>query len=73
MEIEAGMIVTDDINSIISDLKIPTNVKEELARICFSNLDIKKKRIEIKKLKRKGLATPFIKMFMKLYDYLAEI
>ena len=73
IEIEASRIINEDINSIISDLKIPTNLKEQIARIAFSNLDIKKKRIEIRKLKRKGLEPKFIRMFMKLYDYLIEI
>ncbi|MBE6148422.1 MAG: DUF5110 domain-containing protein [Firmicutes bacterium] len=73
IEIDAGRIVNEDINSIINDLKIKTTLKEELARIAFSSLDIKKKRIEIKKLRSKGLDQIFIKMFMKLYDYLIEI
>lgn len=73
IEFDAKRLVDEDINSIISDLKIPTKLKENLARIAFSNLDIKKKRIAIKKLKNKGLDTIFIRMFMKLYDYLAEI
>lgn len=73
IEIDAGRILNEDINSIISDLKIPTKVKEDLSRICFSDLDIKRKRIEIRKLRRKGLGGLFIKMFMKLYDYIAEI
>jgi len=73
IEIDAGRIINEDINSIISDLKISTKLKEQLAKIAFSNLDIKKKRIEIRKLKKYGLDPIFVKMFMKLYDYLAEI
>jgi len=73
IEIDAGRIVNEDINSIISDLKIKTKLKEDLARIAFSNMEIKKKRIAIRKLKSKGLDQIFIKMFMKLYDYLADI
>ena len=73
IEIDTGRIVNDDINSIINDLKIRTNLKESIARIVFSNLSIKKKRIAIKKLSKNGLEANFIKMFMKLYDYLAEI
>lgn len=73
IEIDAGRIINEDINSIISDLKISTQLKERLAKIAFSNLDIKNKRIEIKKLKKYGLDPIFIKMFMKLYDYLVEV
>ena len=73
IEIDAGRIINEDINSIISDLKIPTKLKEQLSKIVFGDLDIKKKRIAIKKLKNNGLDAKFIKMFMKLYDYLAEI
>ena len=36
------------------------------------NLDIKKKRIEIRKLKRKRLSERHVKMFLKLLDYIAE-
>ena len=73
IEIDAGRIINEDINSIISDLKIATSLKEQIAKIAFGDMDIKQKRIEIKKLGRKGLDQRFIKMFMKLYDYLAEI
>lgn len=73
IEIDAGRIINEDINAIINDLKIPTNLKESIANIAFSDIPIKKKRIEIRKLKSKGLQPVFIKMFMKLYDYLAEI
>ena len=73
IEIDAGRIINEDINSIINDLKIPTRLKEEIAKIAFSDKDIKQKRIAIKKLGFKGLDQRFVKMFMKLYDYLADI
>ncbi len=71
IEINAVRIVNEDINSIISDLKITTRLKEQLAHIIFSDMDIKMKRIEIKKLK--NLDKRFVKMFMKLLEYVAEI
>lgn len=71
IEINAVRIVNEDINSIISDLKITTQLKEQLANIIFSDMDVKMKRIEIKKLR--GLDKRFIKMFMKLLEYVAEI
>ena len=73
IEIDAQKVINDDINSIISDLKIQTKLKEMLYKIVFSDMEIKKKRIAIRKLKRKGLEPKFIRMFMKLYDYLIEI
>ena len=73
IEIDAGQIINEDIYSIINDLKLKTNLKEEISKIAFSTMSIKAKRIAIKKLKAKGLSINFIKMFMKLYDYLIEI
>ncbi len=73
IEIAAERILNDDINEIINDLKIRTTLKEEISRIVFSNMEIKKKRISLRKLKSKGLDSTFIRMFMRLYDYLAEI
>lgn len=71
IEIDAVRIINEDINSIISDLKIATELKEKIAAIIFSDMDIKLKRIRIKKLK--DLDKKFIKMFIKLLEYLAEI
>lgn len=71
IEINAVRILNEEINSIISDLKITTKLKEEIASIIFSDLDVKKKRIKIKKLK--DLDKIFIKMFIKLLEYMAEI
>jgi alpha-glucosidase (family GH31 glycosyl hydrolase) len=73
IEIDAVRIINEDINSILSDLKIKTSLKEEIASILFTDQDIKLKRIAIKKLKKKGLDQVFIKMFMKLLEYIAEI
>ena len=71
IEINAVRIINEDVNSIISDLKIPTKLKEQIAEIFFSNIDIKLKRIRIKKLK--GLDKRFERMFIKLLEYIAEI
>ena len=71
IEINAVRIINEDVNSIISDLKITTKLKEEIADIFFSDLDIKLKRIRIKKLR--GLDKRFVRMFIKLLEYLAEI
>ena len=73
IEIDASRVINEDLEGIISDLTIPTELKIAIDKIMFSELSIKEKRIAIKKLRRKGLPTLFIKMFMKLFEYLAEI
>lgn len=73
IEIAAERIVNEDIDSILSDLQINTSLKETINSILTSNAEIKRKRIEIKKLKRKGLHGKYVNMFMKLLEYLAEL
>ena len=73
IEIDAVRIINEDINFIISDLKIETRLKEKIAAIIFSNVDIKTKRIQIRKLKSEGLEGKFIRMFIKLLEYISEI
>ena len=73
IELDATRIINEDIDSIISDLKISTELKEKIASIIFSEDDVKKKRMDIIKLKKEGLKEIFIKMFLKLLDYIAEI
>ena len=36
-------------------------------------LTLKKKRIEIRKLRRKGLGPEFIKLFLKLLEYVGQV
>ena len=73
IEIDASRAINEDLESIITDLNITTQLKVEIDRILFSDKSIKEKRIEIRKLKRKGLSTIFIKMFIKLLEYVAEV
>ena len=73
IEIDAVRLINEDIDSIINDLQIKTNLKEMLANIIFSDMDIKKKRIAIRKLKQVGLDKKFISMFMKLMEYASQI
>lgn len=73
IEIDAVRIINEEIDSIISDLKIETRLKEKIASIFFSDLDIKKKRIQVRKLKNDGLDSLFIRMFLKLLEYMKEI
>ncbi len=73
IEIDAVRLINEDIDDIISDLQIETNLKEEIAKILFSEDSIRKKRIAIRKLRTKGLKGVFIKMFLKLLEYINEI
>jgi hypothetical protein len=74
IEIDALMLINDDIDSILSDLKVPTNLKDTIASILFSNeLSISKKRVEIRKLKRRGLDSRSIKIFLRLIEYMSEV
>lgn len=73
IEIDAVRIINDDVESIISALQIETRLKELIDHILFSDLTIKKKRIEIRKLANKGLERKFIKLFLKILDYINEI
>lgn len=72
IEIDAVRLINEDIDTIISDLKIPTRLKEKIASIMFSEDELKKKRIDIRKLSREGLQDIFIKMFLKLLEYIDE-
>ena len=74
IEIDALMLINDDIDSILSDLKVPTKLKDTIASILFSEtLSISKKRIEIRKLKRKGLDSRSVKIFLRLIEYMSEV
>ncbi len=73
IEIDAVRLINEEIMDIISDLEIETSLKEKIDKIIFSSLTIKKKRIEVRKLKKVGLEPKFIKMFIKLLEYINEI
>ena len=74
IEINAVRIINEDINSIINDLMIETRLKERIAAIVFSkDLSIRKKRIMIRKLKKEGLSSLFIRMFLRLLEYISQL
>ena len=73
IEIEAVHVINEDIESIISDLPIATEMKEKIDSIVFGNDTIKKKRIAIRKLNKKGLEQKFIKLFLKLLEYIEQV
>lgn len=71
IEIDSVKLIKDDIESILFDLKIYTNLKDEIASIVYDDtLSLGKKRIAIKKLKRKGLDPRSVKIFLRLLDYM---
>ncbi|MBR1376341.1 MAG: DUF5110 domain-containing protein [Bacilli bacterium] len=74
IEIDAVRIINSDIEKILSDLQIPTEIKERIDIILFDeNLPIPKKRIEIRKLGRYGLEPKFVKLFLKLLEYINQV
>ncbi len=73
IEIDATHIINSDIGEIVDDLQIETLLKEEVDKIMFSDMPIKKKRIEIRKLERKGLERKFVKLFLGLLEYISQI
>ena len=73
---DASRILGEDIISIISDLPIKTVLKQRIDDIMFSKeYDLKKKRIEIKKLAHINdyLEKKYIELFLKLLEYIEEV
>ena len=66
-------LINEDIKEILYDLAINTSLKDKLVEILFSDLDVKKKRIKIRKLKKKGLDSKYIKIFINLLEYIQKI
>ena len=67
-------IYTDNSQVMNTVQKIPTKLKDEIANILYDkDLPFNKKRIEIKKLKRKGLDGRSVKIFLRLIEYMSEV
>lgn len=73
IEIDAVRLVNDDFESILNDLPIQTKIKNAIGEVLLSDLEIKQKRIEVRKLKKLGVNEKYIKLFLKLLEYMAEI
>lgn len=73
LEMDAIRLINEEIEGIISDLPILTSMKEKLDSVLFSDRPIKKKRIELRKLKNAGLEPKFIKLFLKLLEYVEQV
>lgn len=76
IEIEAIRIINEDMVSIISDLPIKTIVKQKIDDIMFSDkLELKKKRIEIRKLAngKNYIERKYVDLLLKLLEYINEV
>lgn len=73
IEIDAVRIINEEIGEILSDLQIETELKEQIDNVFFGDLPIKKKRIAIRKLGSKGLEPKFVKLFLKLLEYIGSM
>ena len=73
IDIEVVQLISEDFEGIISDLPIDTSLKETIDNILFGELPIAKKRIEIRKLTKKGLDRKFVDLFLKLLEYLQQL
>ena len=65
--------INEEIKEILYDLQIETTLKEKIDELLFSDLEIKKKRIKLRKLKKKGLDNKYIKIFINLLEYIEKI
>ena len=73
VEISAEEFLKRDFESVIFDLPLKTDMKEKVDEIIFSDIPVKKKRIAIRRLANHGLEKRFIKLFLKLLEYMAQI
>ena len=48
-------------------------MKEKIDAVIFNDLSIKKKRIAVRKLGKKGLEKKFVKLFLKLLEYVEQV
>ncbi len=73
IELDEIRVINEDIDDILSDLQIQTDLKEKISKAIFENDKIKGKRIALRKLKREGLDKSIIKLFLNLLEYTDEI
>ncbi len=73
IEIDAVRLVNEDIDNILSDLQIQTELKEKISDAIFGHEKLKDKRIALRKLKRQGLDKSFVKLFLNLLEYTDQI
>ena len=72
LEIEVENVINEEIEGILYDLEIDTILKYKIDEIIFSEIDIKKKRILLRKLKKDGLEPKYINMFISLLEFIQK-
>ena len=72
LEIEVENVINEEIEGILYDLEIETILKNKIDNIIFSDLDVKKKRIALRKLRKDGLEPKYINMFIGLLDFIEK-
>ena len=70
LEIEVENVINEQIEGILFDLEIETTIKYKIDEIIFSNLEIKQKRIELRKLRKYDLEPKYINMFIDLLEFI---
>ena len=74
IEIDALRLINDDIISILNDLPIQTKQKEVIGKVLLDdNMEIRQKRIEVRKFKKIGLNQRYINVFIKLLEYMQDV
>ena len=73
MLVSSVRLINEEIKEILYDIEISTDLKDKLDEILFSDQDVRKKRIGIRKLRRKGLEHKYIKIFINLLEYIQKI
>ena len=73
IEIDAVRLINEEIEDVLNDISLPTALKEKVASVLFSDKPNNKKRIDIRKLRTQGLKGIFVRMFLKLLEYINEI
>lgn len=70
LEIEIENVINEEIEGILYDLEIETILKYKIDDIIFSDLEISKKRIALRKLRKDKLELKYINMFISLLEFI---
>lgn len=73
IEIDAVHVISEDVESILSDLQIETTMKERIAEILFSDESYRDKRMKLIKLKKYNLDKSFVNLFKEILEYMQEV
>ncbi len=73
LELDAIRLINDEIDGILLDAPMNTVLKEKISAIMFSNLAIKRKRIEVRRLQKVGLTKEHMRLFLRLLEYIEQI